>query len=394
VVDASLTPAQFAIGEIAYVKPKGAPGSAHATVDLENGKITRIRDIAIKAHDFTARGDALLDPASGALDRLSIASLRTGLTEITIDFQPRQTPPALSVVGPKFDARPLLHQRPDPHAEQKPAATSEAAPLALTLDIGEIKAAEAPGIMHVEGNLLLHGRHWQHASFTADTQGKPLSLSYQPDDGPNPGYNFIADVADVGDVLRAIDVTDSISGGTLHAEGRKPPAADDDPHPPLDGSATITRFKVTDPPVFARLFSALTVNGFLNSVSGTGIVFDSVSGNLSVTHEAIRIDDGKAAGDGIGLTIAGMVNRTDSTLDLQGTVVPAYGINTFLNNVPVLGRLLTGGEGEGVFSTTYSITGPVGDPNVFVNPIALFLPGPLRSLFFELPYRTRNDDGQ
>ena len=393
-LDADLTQAEFRIGEIAYDKPKGAAGKARATLELDNGKPARISGIDITARGFLAQGSVRFDAASGKLERLSLSSLRAGLTDVTLDFQPLQTVPALSVVGPVFDARPLLKAKPDPDAENKPAATGDTAPLALALDIGEIKAADTPGLSHVKGSLLLAGRHWRKASFTADTSGKPLSVSYQPDDGPNPGYNFVADAQDLGAVLTALDVTDTIKGGATHVEGRKPPAADDDPHPPLEGTVTVGEFTVTDPPVFARLFSALTVDGFLNSLSGSGLKFDSVSGHLAVTHEAIRINDGKAAGTGIGLTLEGTVDRTNSTLDLHGAAVPAYGINTFLNNIPVLGELLTGGDGEGVFSTTYSITGQVSDPNVFVNPISLFLPGALRDLFFELPYKIGDRERQ
>ena len=46
-----------------------------------------------------------------------------------------------------------------------------------------------------------------------------------------------------------------------------------------------------------------------------------------------------------------------------------------------IGRILTGGEGEGLFAATYRAEGPLDDPKVSVNPLAALAPGFLRGLF-------------
>jgi hypothetical protein len=43
--------------------------------------------------------------------------------------------------------------------------------------------------------------------------------------------------------------------------------------------------------------------------------------------------------------------------------------------------LLIGGEGEGVLAVTYSIDGPISEPEVSVNPLSVLTPGFLRGLF-------------
>ena len=66
-------------------------------------------------------------------------------------------------------------------------------------------------------------------------------------------------------------------------------------------------------------------------------------------------------------------------MDLRGTLVPAYTINSVLGNIPILGTLLTGGEGEGVFALTYRVSGAPDSPTVSVNPLSALAPGFLRS---------------
>ena len=48
---------------------------------------------------------------------------------------------------------------------------------------------------------------------------------------------------------------------------------------------------------------------------------------------------------------------------------------------PLLGKILTGGEGEGMFAALYRVEGPMDDTRVSVNPLAVLAPGILRQLF-------------
>jgi hypothetical protein len=68
--------------------------------------------------------------------------------------------------------------------------------------------------------------------------------------------------------------------------------------------------------------------------------------------------------------------------------VPAYALNSVIGNIPVIGSLLLGGEGQGLFAANYRVTGSAADPEVSVNPLSALAPGFLRRLFqpnFGLP---------
>ena len=76
----------------------------------------------------------------------------------------------------------------------------------------------------------------------------------------------------------------------------------------------------------------------------------------------------------------GTIYISDETVDLSGTVVPAYTINRVLGNIPILGEILTGGPNEGVFAANYVLKGQLEDPRVSVNPLSALAPGFLRNL--------------
>jgi hypothetical protein len=76
------------------------------------------------------------------------------------------------------------------------------------------------------------------------------------------------------------------------------------------------------------------------------------------------------------------VYRDADVVDIYGTIVPAYAINSVLGRIPVLGKLLTGGEkGGGVFAANYSMSGSIDEPKILVNPLSALTPGFLRKVF-------------
>jgi hypothetical protein len=86
-------------------------------------------------------------------------------------------------------------------------------------------------------------------------------------------------------------------------------------------------------------------------------------------------------GGSLGLTATGTVNIKASTVDLKGTIIPFYGLNTLLSHVPLLGTLLSGGKGEGLIAMRYHLSGQLANPDVAVNPASVLTPGFLRGIF-------------
>jgi hypothetical protein len=61
--------------------------------------------------------------------------------------------------------------------------------------------------------------------------------------------------------------------------------------------------------------------------------------------------------------------------------VPAFGLNSVLGDIPLLGDVLVSKKGEGVFGVTYSATGDAEHPVISVNPLSMLTPGILRRIF-------------
>jgi uncharacterized protein YhdP len=116
-------------------------------------------------------------------------------------------------------------------------------------------------------------------------------------------------------------------------------------------------------------------------LAGSGIPFSTLRGEFAYADAHLTLQNLLAYGEALGVSANGAVDLRRDRLDLQGTIVPAYALNSILGNVPVIGSLLLGGEGQGLFAANYRVTGSAADPQVAVNPLSALAPGFLRRLF-------------
>ncbi len=147
------------------------------------------------------------------------------------------------------------------------------------------------------------------------------------------------------------------------------------------GVVTLEEFRVVDLPASARLLSAASLSGVRDLMNGDGLWFDQLEVPFVLDGRKIELSDASASGPSIGVTLEGYYDQDEEELDVAGTLVPAYSVNTVLGNVPVLGDLFVSRKGEGVLGLTYRIQGQPEVARVFVNPLSALAPGFLRRLF-------------
>jgi uncharacterized protein YhdP len=153
------------------------------------------------------------------------------------------------------------------------------------------------------------------------------------------------------------------------------------PGRPLTGKAEIADFRLVKASILARLLTMATLTGFVDMLTGEGFQFNRFESDFTKTKGRLDIKLARAHGPSIGLTGTGYVDFDRHNVDMRGTVVPAYAVNGILNDIPILGYILTGPEGEGMFAAIYRATGPLDQPEISVNPLSALTPGFLRGVF-------------
>jgi len=106
----------------------------------------------------------------------------------------------------------------------------------------------------------------------------------------------------------------------------------------------------------------------------------------SASKLSIQLDEGFAffADSSEALAYARLIDRFEQvqdTIKIDGTVPPAYTINRILGRIPIVGNILRGDKADAALAATFSVTGSLSNPQVFVNPLAALVPGMVRDLF-------------
>lgn len=211
----------------------------------------------------------------------------------------------------------------------------------------------------------------------------PLTMTMGPSDK---GRRLAFATSDMGLLLKGLFGFTSMQGGKLDVSanfnGRADqPLSSTEGAPDFQGKAVLKDFRVLNQPFLARLFSAGSLLGLANLMQGQGIAVDSLDVPFSSKNGVISVREARATGPAIGITAEGYIDRPKNAIALKGSLVPLFGLNSVLGNIPILGTVITSKEGEGIIGMTYSVSGNAGEPSISVNPLSALAPGIFRRIF-------------
>lgn len=392
-----LAPAEMTLPGFGWHKPAGETGVATISGRLDKaGHLQAINHFSVTAGPALAMSGRVDMTDAGRLDHVAFSEVRVGETRLTGGISVRPDGGLdVDVAGPSLDAVPFFEDRPmgasTSAALPEEAGTEDAdlPPLSLRAQFDVVWLTEDSTLESVVAHMIRDGDGWTFMDIRGLAQGvEPVAFDFRPLEPGSPNRAFTLESGNGGTVLRALNVIDNVEGGRLSVKGAM------DANGIITGVARIGDFRLVRAPVLAKILSVAALTGILESLTGPGLAFQSATLPFTYVDDVLRVSDARASGPSLGLTAEGAVNLADDMVDLQGTIVPAYALNSLLGNIPIVGDLLTGGdEGGGIFAATYTVKGPLQSPDAAVNPLSVLAPGILRKIFEgEAPQTVRRPD--
>lgn len=378
-----LTDARIAIDPIGWVKPTGGKANATVSLALTGERLTKVSQFSVSGGDIAASGSADF-ARDGSLSQLSIASFQQGPNDVKGQVEVLGTDSyRLALTGSHLDVSGILEQR------RAARDTSDAAPadptpgpqIDVTFDVAELSFGDKRSLKAVHGRAIGRTTNLQDVTLAAQLPGgRPMDLRLTPQQGQPDRQILTVRSEDAGETLRIFDIADNITGGSLLATGTRNGVTG-----AIDGQFDARAFVLRDAPGMARLLAATSPSGLQDLFGTSGLTFNRLDADFTyaAAQRRITLKQGRGAGGDLGLAFDGLIDLKAETLDLAGTIVPIYHINSVISSIPLIGDILTGGEGGGLFAFTYTIRGSFADPSVSVNPLSVLAPGFLRRLFFE-----------
>lgn len=365
--------AEMEIASLGWRKSAGEPAAASLTMELAGGVPRSLSALTFTGRDLAFQGGVSFRP-DGAFDTLHISELRSNRNHFAGSVT--QTGPeayAVQLTGRSVDLTPLLSLE----DSTEPEAANRQLAIAANVDRVYIKESADAYFESVSANLRMDGDEPRdgHVRGTLPGGGAAVDLTVEDADDQR---RIMLETADAGGLLRTIGLVDTMQGGDLKIGGRLRPADDGSE---LLGRIEIKDFRLVEAPVLAQILTLASMTGIVDTLAGNGIAFSILEGELVRADGVYDLRELRANGPSLGVTMNGQMDTRTEMLDLRGTIVPAYFFNSLLGRIPVLGQVLVGEKGSGVFAFSYQVTGPRGSPTVTVNPLSALLPGALRNLF-------------
>jgi hypothetical protein len=364
-----LRDATMAMPEAGWHKSAAQPATAKIALDVDDEKITDIREIDVRAAGLDGHFTASLGADRKHLARVDIRRLIVGGSDVSGVVWRRADGWHADIRAARIDARHALKNA----TTSKPSANPPP-PLTVSARINELVFGPQRELRQVSAVLSRRGGEWRSARIDAQfANGHRLALRY----GENGSQHLLFQSQDLGATVRLLDMGSDVTGGQLTVNGTLSEA---NGKRLLRAHVEGSNYTITHASPMTRILALPSFTGFASMLSGTGLPFMTLRGDFSYSGNRLIVDRMLAFGEAIGLTANGWFDLDRDQLELQGTVAPAYALNSIIGNVPIIGQLLGGGS-QGLFAANFRLSGPSGDPHVTVNPLSALAPGILRQIF-------------
>jgi hypothetical protein len=369
-----LGPLAIDVPALGWQKAKDQPGHLTASILMPTDGPVQVQGFEVASTGLDVAGSLALSLAPVQIEQLALSRFRAGRNQGTADLH-RQAGQGyqIAVRAQSLDLAPFMEGQ----VHLDGGAAGAPTPLRLTLAADHVLFGDA-GLSDVDLDVTRDVQGWRFGTIRGRLpKGGTVELSLSvAADGRR---ELKVTSADAGDLLQTLGQTSPlIAGGKLELSatiGRQVPALE------AKGKLRVKDFTLLDAPLLARLLTVASLTGIGNLLGGQGVHFDRLDLPFTLRSDVVVLDKGRLSGSQIGFTVRGRVALDHDRLDLGGTIVPIYGLNWALAKVPLVGPFLAGREGEGAFAVTYSVKGPLSEPQISVNPLSVLAPGFLRDLF-------------
>jgi hypothetical protein len=367
-VQADLTPAQIEGFLPGWVKQAGKPARATFTL-VTKPQSVRVEDLLIEGAGGGVKGVVDLD---GSGDVISANFPSYGFSDgdrasLKVERMSDGTLRAI-MRGDAYDGRGFLKTLAGVSAKATPRRPP--ADIDLDMKLGAVLGHNGEALRGLElkmsrrngeiRSLGMNAKIGRSGTLTGDLRGRP-------------GGRQVVQLesSDAGALFRFTDVYSRMTGGQMTTVMDAPSPAS----PAQLGTVSVRNFAVHDESQLERAVA----NGNQGQ-RNANMAFSGMKVDFTRSPGRIALRDGVVRGPVLGGTIDGVIDYADDQVHLRGTLIPLYGANNLLGQLPIVGLFL-GGEKEGLVGVTYEVVGKPAGPVLHVNPLSALAPGLLRKVF-------------
>lgn len=362
-----LTGASLDLSDFSWKKQAGVAAIMKAKAIQDGNAVLQVKDFSFDGAGLKIAGTAALN-ANGDLLALRCDSLRFGKNDFAVAYGTEGAGKRVEIKGNTLDLSGY-----EGNSEDFSISRFSNLNARILLDRVLLKS----GVLnHIEAELDCGASRCTHAllkgseekntpfQFTIDMQGSSRLLEGKVDN--------------TGNMLRTLGMYSDMQGGTLLVSGK---FDDNREGNPLIGKIRMGEYSLRNAPLLTRILTIASLTGAVDTLQGKGISFTRLSAPFMFKRDMVMFKDAKSYGPALGLTAEGSIDLKKKQMNVHGTIVPSYTLNSVFGKIPLIGEVLAGGKDQGLFAARYTLKGTYEQPEISLNPLSILTPGFLRNLF-------------
>lgn len=376
-IAADLSKAELRLDAIGWWRAPVANTTASFDYSRNDEKGGALSDLVVKGDGFLLKGDIALDGKGGVREAKFPTIVLNEDNRFGLILQVENGNVDAVINGASFDARPLIRSLFDTGSQEKKKTSGDGRVITIEAAIDRIYAHRGEVVTSVTGSIAMRGNTVQRANIAGTfISGQPITIRMEPQGEGS--RELRVGGRDAGAALRAANLYSKVAGGQIDFSANLAASGDASLR---DGKLVLRNFEV-------RNEAALTELDQKGRPKKTGprregMRFSRLTMPFTSDGRFIRIGDTLIQGPDMGATAQGIIRKVDGAIDIDGTIIPAYQLNSAIGEIPLVGDIVTGGKGQGMFALSYALGGTMADPRFQVNPVSAIAPGIIRKLFFE-----------
>ena len=362
----NLQDAKLSIPRLNWTKPSGAAGRIKFNALLENNVLKNFTKFNLVSADLSLDVDMSFLPGKNKISSATIHNFQVGQNKMRGSVKLGENGIYhAKFYGPNLNITQIMSDTLHSNELQEPYF--------IEANFDDVFLWDLPPIKETTLTIKNFGQYKSNMKLSGNVGNKPLNITSWLNDEIR---EFRLSARDAGQILKGFEITDSISDGVLKIDGKITGTGFKEV---TTTNILIENFGVKDAPLFTQILNATSLVGLVNTLRGKGIRFQTLRADVDFTSNKIEIKDSFASGTSLGVSTEGAIDRNSDQISIKGMIVPAYILNRIIDQIPVVGRILTGGKKEGLLAAEYLISGTKDEPEVSVNPLTAFTPGFLRA---------------
>jgi hypothetical protein len=287
---------------------------------------------------------------------------------------PTDSGQSLDINGSSFDARPFVKSIFSRSTTGDSGEEGNTQTLAINAQFDRVIAHRGEVLTGVTADINIRGNLLAKAEISGRfLSGLPLVIRVSPGDNVR---QLQINSGDGGAALRASNLYSKVAGGGLEFSAIM---SNNRGSAIQRGQLNLRDFAVRNEAALASIDSKGKAKK--SGPRRDGLKFTRLRLPFTTDAKFIRIGSTLLKGNDLGASAEGLIRKADGAIDITGTIIPAYGLNSAISNIPLVGDILTGGKGQGIFGLTFAMGGTFATPKFQVNPVSAIAPGILRKFF-------------